>query len=174
MCWNFAFVTRCINVNIFVISPDLKQVYLFHNRITQFLRTLVNHTTCTFIWNSLNVLQLTNQTWYGGENHDRFFHWVTEDSRSSWLQTLGNHLIHRSPYIRYTNHKYYLLYKTLILKWANVRIAQHWSADYLQSCFRTLRRCVSIITQQSVSNTKFIGCNYCSFKLVLLLLASNT
>ena len=35
---------------------------------------------------------------------------VTEGSRSSWLQTLGNQLIDRSPYIRYTNRKYYLLY----------------------------------------------------------------
>ena len=33
-----------------------------------------------------------------------------EGCRSSWLQTLGNRLIHRSPYIRYTNRKCYLLY----------------------------------------------------------------
>ena len=39
-----------------------------------------------------------------------FSHRVVEGSRSSWLQTLGNQLIDCSPHIRYTNHKYYLLY----------------------------------------------------------------
>ena len=34
-----------------------------------------------------------------------FFHQVTEDSRSSWLQILDNQLIDCSPYIRYTNRK---------------------------------------------------------------------
>ena len=34
---------------------------------------------------------------------------VAEDSRSSWLQTLGNQFIDRSPYIRYTNRKYYCI-----------------------------------------------------------------
>ena len=37
---------------------------------------------------------------------------VAEGCRSSWLQTLGNLLIDRSPYIRYTSRKYYLLYNT--------------------------------------------------------------
>ena len=32
---------------------------------------------------------------------------VAEGSRSSWLQILGNQLIDRSPYISYTNRKYY-------------------------------------------------------------------
>ena len=34
---------------------------------------------------------------------------VTEDYRSSWPQTMGNQLINRSPYIRYTIHNYFLL-----------------------------------------------------------------
>ena len=38
----------------------------------------------------------------------------TEGFRSSWLQVLGNQLIDRSPYIRYTNHKGYLLYCFLL------------------------------------------------------------
>ena len=40
---------------------------------------------------------------------------VIENSRSSWLQTLGNQLINCSSHIthvRYTNRKYYLLYNT--------------------------------------------------------------
>ena len=39
-----------------------------------------------------------------------FSHQVAEGSRSSWPQTLGNQLIDGSPYIRYANCKYYLLY----------------------------------------------------------------
>ena len=34
---------------------------------------------------------------------------VAEDSRSSWLQILDKQLNDRSPYTRYTHHKYYLL-----------------------------------------------------------------
>ena len=34
----------------------------------------------------------------------------TKGFRRSWLQTLGNQLIDRSPYVRYTNCKCYLLY----------------------------------------------------------------
>ena len=41
-----------------------------------------------------------------------FSHRGAEGSRSSWLQTLGNQLIDRSPYIRHTNHKHYLMYNT--------------------------------------------------------------
>ena len=37
---------------------------------------------------------------------------VTEGCGSSWVQILGNQLINHSPYIRYTNRKYYLLYNT--------------------------------------------------------------
>ena len=37
---------------------------------------------------------------------------VAEGFRSSWLQTLGNQLIDRSLYIRYTDHKYYLLFSS--------------------------------------------------------------
>ena len=40
----------------------------------------------------------------------KFFRQVAEGCRSSWLQILGNQLINHSPYTRYANHKYYLLY----------------------------------------------------------------
>ena len=36
-----------------------------------------------------------------------------EGFRSIWLQILGTQLINRFPYIRYTNHKAYLLYVLL-------------------------------------------------------------
>ena len=59
----------------------------------------------------LDFSQLTNRTQCGEMKLTSidFSQRVAEDSRSSWLQTLGNQLINHSPYIRYTNHKYYLL-----------------------------------------------------------------
>ena len=42
---------------------------------------------------------------------------VEDDSRSSWMQTMGNQLIAHFPYIRYTNHKYY--YFIIILEYVN-------------------------------------------------------
>ena len=51
---------------------------------------------------------------------------VTKGSRSSWLQTLSNQLIKRSPYIRYTNRKYYLQYNTT---WIHKWVSSEWTCS---------------------------------------------
>ena len=72
-----------------------------------------HHTTCTFTWDSFESSSLTNRTQFEDEtyiNQPHFSYQVVENSSSSWLQILGDRLIDRFPYIRYTNYKYYLLY----------------------------------------------------------------
>ena len=125
------FITHKLNVITVAIGPFFRKKW----KSGPIAIVIVLQNPCGFFdcdcndsWLSLSLLPYKlNVIWRWSLRQSTSLTESQKSSRSSWLQILASQLIDRFPYIRYTNHKYYLQYKiyyliTLMsLKWMHVR-----------------------------------------------------